>query len=104
MLDGGPAGWRALSAKRENKKTQLKTSSTNTDRVNEKLFSMEHGQSLITRRGEPLAIKLDKETKGLGATRSAYFIIHVEHELCGDQISMSRNQEKLNMYLYKVWT
>jgi hypothetical protein len=44
MLDGGPAGWRALGAKRENKKTQLKTSSTNTDRVNEKLFSMEHGQ------------------------------------------------------------
>ena len=42
--------------------------------------------------------------KGIGQTRSAYSIIDVQHQLCGDQTCMCTNQAKLNMYLYKVWT
>jgi hypothetical protein len=44
------------------------------------------------------------ETKALGRTHGVYFIIHVQHQLCGDQTSMCTNQGKLNMYLYKVCT
>ena len=70
-----------------------------------KMYTRNTGnESLIKPSGEPAGIKLAKEMKGLGQTRSAYFIIHVQHQLCGDQISMCRNQAKLNMYIYKVWT
>jgi hypothetical protein len=42
-----------------------------------------------------------KKTKGLGPTASAYSIIHVQHQLCGYQMSMCRNEEKLKMYFMK---
>ena len=44
------------------------------------------------------------QTKGLSLTPSSYFIIHVQHQLCGYQINMCRNEEKLKKYLHKVWT
>ena len=48
--------------------------------------------------------KLPKQSKWLRPTLSAYFIIHVQHQMCADQISICRNQENLYMYLYKLWT
>jgi hypothetical protein len=44
LLDGGPAGWRALGGKKKKKKKHSCKQVRQIQRVNEKLFSMEDGQ------------------------------------------------------------
>jgi len=69
-----------------------------------KMYTRNTGnKSSITRSEEPAGIKLAKETKVVGQIPGAYFITHVQHQMCRDQINMCTKQGKLNMYLYKVW-